>query len=136
MGFRRPRSLHRCFAAPASNTFATLAYRSFAGDLQRSVFAPRFRDHHQMPFKNPMRRWRRIELPPVDAPLLPGECRMILRVMCHVLPTKAAATVSVHLWVVVASNGSHWWPDIVSRTAGLKGCLHPGFLMCTCNLAR
>lgn len=47
--------------------------RSFEGDLQRSVFAPRFRDHHQMPFKNPLRRWRRIELPPVDAPLLPDE---------------------------------------------------------------
>lgn len=86
-----------CSAAPASNTFATLACRSFAEDLQRSVFAPRFRDHHQMPFKNPLRRWRRIELPPVDAPLLPGESRIIESAMRQVLLTKVHVAVPVNL---------------------------------------
>lgn len=50
-----------------------------------------------MPFKNPLRRWRRIELPPVDAPLLPGESRIIESAMRQVLLTKVHVAVPVNL---------------------------------------
>ena len=113
-----------CFAAPASNTFATLACRSFAEDLQRSVFAPRFRDHHQMPFKNPLRRWRRIELPPVDAPLLPGESRIIESAMRQVLLTKVTVAVPVNLGS--SAPDIEWCLTATHVTTGLKGGWHSG----------
>lgn len=98
ISFRRPRSLHRLHCCANAFLVVTSVYRSFEGHLQRSVFAPRFRDHHQMPFKNPLRRWRRIELPPVDAPLLPGESRMIRCIVCHILLIKPAAAMPVESW--------------------------------------
>jgi hypothetical protein len=87
-----------------------------------------------MPFKNPLRRWRRIELPPVDAPLPPGESRMIQCVYLSCLAYQDV-TLPVTLWSSLPT--SHWNLKARSSTMGVMGCLlHSWFVMCACILAR